>query len=372
MLDTDTLDTLSNPILSLFHEFEDSIIADIARRLANMSFDSAAWQMQRLSESGAIYENVLKELAKLTGKPEAELAKIFKAAGVRTIAFDDKIYKAAGLNPLPLNLSPAMVQVLKIGLQKTNNLMHNLTLTTALNAQQTFIHAADLAYMQTVTGAMSYQQAVRQAVKSVGESGLAIMYPGGRYDKLDVAMLRAIRTGVGQTANQLQDTRAEDMGSDLVQVSAHAGARNKGVGPANHESWQGKIYSRSGTSRKYPHFATVTGYGTGEGLGGWNCRHSFYPYFEGLSKQAYTSNDRTQLKREKVKYNGQEIDVYEATQKQRAIERAIRFWKRQVIALDAAKMDATGEKAKVSFYQGLMRDFIKQTDFQRQPFREQI
>ncbi|MCQ4735464.1 MAG: phage minor capsid protein [Anaerotruncus colihominis] len=27
-----------------------------------------------------------------------------------------------------------------------------------------------------------------------------------------------------------------------MEVSAHGGARNKGTGPANHESWQGKVY----------------------------------------------------------------------------------------------------------------------------------
>lgn len=372
MLEADQIDALTNPVIDLYEEYQLSVIRDIARRLSNMSFDSAAWQVQRLHESGMVYSDALKELAKLTGKSERELAEIFKRAGVRTLRYDDAVYKAAGLDVPPLKLSPAMARLLEIGLQKTNGVMNNLTLTTALTAQQTFIHAADLAYMQITSGAMSYQQAIRAAVKSVGASGLEVMYPGGRSDKLDVAMFRTVRTGVGQTAHKLQDQRADDLDSDLVQVSAHIGARNKGVGPANHESWQGKVYSRSGTSRKYPDFVKTTGYGTGEGLGGWNCRHTFYPFFEGLSKQAYTSNERRNIANEKVKFLGHELDAYEATQTQREIERKIRFWKRQEAAVTAAKLDAMKEAEKVRQYQELMRRFIRETELQRQRFREQV
>ena len=33
----------------------------------------------------------------------------------------------------------------------------------------------------------------------------------------------------------------------------------------------------------YPDFIQSTGYGDGSGLMGWNCRHSFSPYFDGAS-----------------------------------------------------------------------------------------
>lgn len=57
--------------------------------------------------------------------------------------FDDAIYSAVGLNPAPLNLSPAMLNVLKAGLEKTNGVMRNLTLTTVISGQNAFIDAAD-------------------------------------------------------------------------------------------------------------------------------------------------------------------------------------------------------------------------------------
>lgn len=373
MLTSDQFDTLTDPIVSLYTQYEDSVIVDIARRLGNMDFASAAWQVQRLSESGALYKDVIKQLAKLTGKSEKTLREIFKAAGVEAMKFDDEIYKAAGMEPLPLNLSPAMLRVLQENLKRTNNLLSNLTLTTAINAQQNFIKAADLAYMQVSTGAMSYDQAIRAAVKQMAADGLSVVdYASGHKDKIDVAMRRAVLTGVGQTAGQLQNTRADEMGQDLVQVSAHVGARNTGVGPANHESWQGKIYSRSGTHPKYPDFVKSTGYGTGAGLAGWNCRHSFYPFFEGISTNAYTRKELSEYKKKTVTYNGKEISVYEATQYQRAIERKIRLWKRQADALQAAKVPNVAELAKIKEWQATMREFIRQTELDRQRIRETI
>lgn len=373
MLTSDQFDTLVNPIMDLYEEYQTSVIQDIARRLKNLDFASAAWQTQRITESGAIYKDVLKQLAKLTGKSENEIAATLQKAGVKAMRFDDKIYKDAGLNPLPLNLSPAMLNVLQATLGKTNGVMNNLTKSTALTSQQIFIRAADLAHQQVITGVMSYDQAIRVAIKRAAAEGLdTIDFASGHTDKLDVATRRAVLTGVAQTANQLQLTRADEMESDLVAVSAHAGARNKGMGPANHASWQGKIYSRSGNHPKYPNFVEVTGYGTGEGLGGYNCRHSFYPFFEGLSENAYSKAEVRSLNRQKVTIDKQEVDLYEATQIQRAYERKIRAWKRIVAALDAAKLDSQRELMRVRYWQEQMRNFIRQSGLDRQYVREQI
>ena len=92
---------------------------------------------------------------------------------------------------------------------------------------------------------------------------------------MDVAVRRAVLTGVNQTTARMQIARADEMECDLVETTAHMGARPE------HMDWQGRIFSRSGKSRKYPDFVKSTGYGTGPGLCGWNCRHSFFPYFEG-------------------------------------------------------------------------------------------
>lgn len=373
MLTAEQLDEVPDPILDLFHEFENSVIQDIARRLATMDItETAAWQVQRLSESGMLYDDILARISQLTGKSEAVLRDLFEKAGVTAMAFDDAVYKAAGLNPLPLNLSPAMAQVLAGGLRKTKNTMHNLTMTTALKGQEAFVDAADLAYMQVSTGAMSYDQAIRAAIKKVAADGLSTISYGNHTDHLDVAVRRTVLTGVGQTVGELQMLRADEMGADLITTSAHIGARNHGEGPMNHEGWQGRIFSRSGTHSKYPDFVKSTGYGTVVGLAGINCRHSFYPFFEGISQAAYDQATLDDYASKTVTYNGQEISVYDATQKQRAIEREIRKAKREAGALQAAGLDNGEELGRVKGAQARMRDFVRQTGLSRQPVRESV
>ena len=375
MLTFDQLNVLPETITEVYENYLQSVINDIARRIAKMGEVTplSAWQMQRLTESGGVYEEALRQLSQITGKSEAELREAMKWAGVKSMEFDDGIYKAAGLSPIPLKLSPAMQQVLLAGLAKTNATLKNLTLTTALSAQASFIQESDLAYMQVSSGAMSYDQAIRSAIKRVADSGLTtIDYKSGHRDQLDVAVRRAVLTGVSQTVGVIQIQRAEEMGVDLVQTSAHAGARNKGVGPQNHESWQGKVFSRSGRSKKYPPFVETTGYGTGEGLMGWNCRHSFFPYFEGISENAYNEAERKSLAKKTVDYGGEKISMYDATQVQRYIERNIRRWKRQAQALAAAGLENSKEMSLVKSWQARMRDFINQTKLTRQSIREQI
>ena len=282
-------------------------------------------------------------------------------------------YRKAGLDPVPLRQSPAMMNALEAGLRKTGMVANNLTMTTAVTTQQAFIDAVDLAYMQVSTGTMTYQSAIREGVLSLARRGLTVIsFPSGRIDQADVAMRRTVLTGVAQTTGVMQLELAREMGCDLVEVDAHFGARNHGTGPMNHESWQGKIYSISGRDRRYPPLAETTGYGTVVGLYGVNCRHSMTAYIEGISEPSYSKGELREMAERKVTYNGEELTYYDATQKQRAIERAIRKSKREAGALEAAGLDNTDERVKLGHYQAKMRDFIEQTGLGRDRFREQV
>ena len=168
------------------------------------------------------------------------------------------------------------------------------------------------AWLQVNTGAFSYDQALRGAIRDLAEKGIGgVAYPSGHHDKMDVAARRALITGLNQTVADLQLARADEMECDLVEVTSHAGAR------PTHAVWQGQVYSLSGKHPHYKDFRDETGYGTGEGLCGWNCNHSFYPFFEGLSHQAFERDPAARL----GKSNDQ---VYEESQRQRYYERQIR------------------------------------------------
>ena len=374
MIGFDQLNILPDAVVILFEKYQTSVILDIARRLARLPYLSrtAAWQMARLVQYGGVYDFALDQLERTTGMAKSELVEAFRKAGVRTLNYDNNLYKLAGFKPINLNLSPSMMRVLQSGFEKTLGTMINLTRTTALQSELLFIEASDLAYQQIVTGAFDYDSAIKQAVIDVAEQGVrTVSYPSGRKHQLDVAIRRAVLTGVGQTAAGVQMINLGEMGTDLVQVSAHIGARNVGEGPKNHESWQGKIYSISGEHKRYGSFLDITGYGTGEGLHGWNCRHSFYPFFEGISVVGPYGKPED-YKGKTVKYKSKEIDFYKATQIQRSIERDIRKAKRVGLALAAAGQDPADGNQKVRWLQAKMRKFIKETGLLRHREREQV
>lgn len=375
MLTADQLDVLPGPILELYERFHISILSDIARRLAGLDYMSAAWQVQRMIEAGLLYEQIIERLAKLTGQSDQVLRDIFNRAGVVAMRFDDAIYRAAGLEPLPLNLSPQMTQILSIGLQKTSGLLRNLVQTTAISAQQLFMDVTDLAYMQVSTGTLDYNTAIREAIKEAASKGLEVIYfESGHRDKIDVATRRAVLTGVNQTAGELTEARADELGTDLVQTSAHIGARDKGDPPENHEAWQGQVFTRGKdpNNTQYPNFYEVTGYMTVTGLYGVNCRHSHYPFFKGISENAYSQAVLDDYASKTATYNGKEMSWYEATQQQRKIERDIRKAKREQAMVEVAGLDSTDERLRVRDLQAVMRDFIKQTGLNRQYVREQV
>ena len=158
--------------------------------------------------------------------------------------------------------------------------------------------------------------------------------------------------GINQSAGKLQMELADEVGCDLVEVSAHAGARPE------HAIWQGKIYSRSGKSDKYPDFVTATGYGTGAGLCGWNCRHSFGPYIEGAPR-VWTDEKLAELNEPKYEYNGEKLTEYEAQQMERHFDRQIHRWNREAEAMKAAGQDTAEARAKAAAWRARKRDFLE-------------
>ncbi len=175
--------------------------------------------------------------------------------------------------------------------------------------------ALDLAQMQVSTGVFDYGTAIRRAVRSLAESGLRFVdYETGRVNHADVAVRRAALTGVSQMTGKISEHNAAELETDIVEVTAHAGAR------PDHAKWQGGWYSLSGKFKKYPSMVEVTGYSTSAGLKGWNCRHDFYPVLEGISVPAYTEEELKNIDPTPVEYKGETLTYYECAQKQRKME----------------------------------------------------
>ena len=368
MLSPKYLEQLPDAILELYGQAEMDILADMARRISTYDYwiPAADWQAQKLVEAGIMRDDIVSIMSKMTGKSQAELRKLMQQAGSKTLTTDTEIYESNGLTVPTIRDSEVLTNVLNAGFKATNQTMKNLTKTTANTATKQFEDTLDRAWMQINSGAIDGNAAIRSAIKNLSRQGIgAITYPTGHIDNIEVAVRRAIVTGVNQTCGQLQITLADEVGCDLVETTAHGGAR------PSHAEWQGKIFSRSGKSKKYPDFRQSTGYGTGAGLCGWNCRHSFHPFFGGSSR-AYTDDTLEDYEAKNYTYNGEKMTEYEATQQQREIERNIRRWKRENVAMEAAGLDTTESAYKIKQWQDKQKDFLAQTGLKRQSDREQI
>lgn len=353
--------------VALIAETEQSIINDMARRIAKLDGVTAAtnYQALRLEALGKSQEDIVRELARALNRSEPQIIAMFDEAATRAIDTDNQIFRAAGKAPIPLAENAYLQQIIRAGLAKTMGEYRNLTRTTAATATQQFEHALDLAYQQIISGGMDYQTAIKRAISGLAKNGLAtITYPSGHTDYLDVATRRAVLTGVSQTAGQISMQYAIQQGTDIMELTAHGGAR------PSHALWQGRLVSLSGK----PGYLSLSdiGYGTVTGFKGANCAHDWFAFFEGISELNYTYDQLRAMNSQKVVVNGSEMDLYDATQKQRHIERQIRRYKREESALAAAGQDNSVARGKVREWQARQRDFIKESGLTRQYFREAI
>ncbi len=315
------------------------------------------WQIEVLQEAGYLLEDIQKELADKTKKQVKEIQEAMEDAGVQALQWDDKIYQAAGLSPVPLLQSPALMRIMQRNYEATAGEWRNFTRTTVNEAQRLFINQMDNAYHMVTSGAVSYTEAVRDVINEVSDTGLKVSYPSGHKMSIESATMMIVRTGISQAASEVGLARMIEHGVGYALTSSHMGAR------PTHQPWQGKVFSIDWDTmkqlkpelftgneelpqpdKKYPDFVESTRLGYIDGLCGANCRHSFSPYYPGLSNNPFE------------KYNTEENrKAYETQQRQRTLERRIRDSKRKVQNLQTAVDNCKDEKLKFELQQKLDR-----------------
>ena len=335
---------------------------DVARRIGKMDAvtPTANWQLWRYQQTEALRNDVVKLLAKYTGKSEATICKLLLQAATEAMEREDAIYYHYNLEPTPFEESAALNNLLDAGARQTCGTWQNLTATTANTVTGAFERTLDAAWLKVSTGAFDYKTAVKQAVDSLADDMPMVTYPSGHTDSIEVAARRAILTGVNQTAGKLQIARADEMGVEFFSVTAHGGAR------PSHAEWQGKTYHRGGAvdykGRHYPDFEAATGYGTLTGLCGVNCRHQFFSAFPSLGDPpAWTEESLQELNARNIEYNGKKYTAYEISQMQRARERNVRRWKKRYLAEDAAGLDTTDSAVRLKAARQSLAEFAQAT-----------
>lgn len=354
MLDPRYLRDVPEGIAEYFDELETRILKDIARRISQndyMMTSTAEYQMRKLEELGVSMLEIEQAISEVLNITDTKVKEIIHDSSYRSVQKDNDMGKAAGIEPP----HPDLTQAILNGIRSTNTEIRNICNSMASAANMAFEHALDQAYLSVSSGAFSFADAVKTAVNDLGKNGIRwIDYPTGAHRRADSAIRNALRTGVNQTAARCQEQNLDEMDCNLVETTSHMGARPE------HAKWQGMLFWRKTPVNGLQNFYEATGYGTGAGLCGWNCRHNFFPNFDGeLSFEHYDEEANAKQ--------------YELDQQQRYNERKIREWKRRQAVNKAGGVDNTREAKKVRAWQKRQEDFLKNhPDMKRNYAREMI
>lgn len=352
-------------VIGLFQGLESEIIGDIARRIKKTGrfTETAEIMAKSMMEKGyspaRIRAEVMKsiradkDLQDEIAKNTLEYKKFVKEAIRDTIKeakkAGDKMTAEGGMMAFNEDLSlwekagqdlkkpNSLSQLINSFKAQTAGSLRNITRTTGFkdtvlySVASAYQREVDQALVKVATGAFSYDQAVNDCVHRLAQSGLrSVDYASGRSYQLDTAARMSVRTSMSQLSGRITEENIRSTGVDLVITSQHMGSRPE------HAVWQNKVFSYSGKSKKYPDFFKETGYGTVTGLKGANCSHDFFPFWEGISVK-----DPDIKEPDPVVVNGKSYTYYQATQKQRLMERQIRATKREIEAQKAIGGDIT-------------------------------
>lgn len=350
----------------IYENIEAELLRNIASRLDIDEIDGGTveWHTRKLNELGMLHSENVKLLSKYSGKTVTEIKSMLKKAGYENI--EEKAFKEAysmGIlnnKAVPLLKSEDLKEILNTSINNSVD-SFNLVNTTALeSANEEYLKIINQVYLETSQGIYDYNTSLRKATTRLAEKGIK----GASYMRndgtkiirtLESAVRMQIITANNQCMSAMQEQRAIEWGSNLVEVSSHLGAR------PSHSVWQGKIYMLVGSSDKYPNFYETTGYGKVDGLAGVNCRHTFYPYFEGISEQSYKHYNLNENKQQ-----------YELDQTQRKLERKVRLEKQKIIVAEETNDKLMLEKASIKLKERRqeLKDFIEQNNLMRDTARE--
>lgn len=354
-----------NDVVELYNKLNIEITADIIDRVSEMQdiTETTKKQLEILKQINGteIFNEALKKTSMLTAETKKALRLLFEDMAKEDIEGYKELYK---YKDKPFKLSDTQYKILNEGLKATNKTLKNFTSTIAFQSQQAYVNTVDNAYMKVVSGAFDYATAIHTACQELADKGITLKDRLGRNVQLEVAVRRNVMTGIQQTANNINRDIEEYLGCDGYEVTAHLGAR------PTHAEEQGKQFAISKeNASKY-------------NVGLWsdvadlwkeyNCRHTYFGIILGISEPKHIDKELKDFKEATVNWKGKELPYYEATQKQRQLENAIRKQERTVQTLKKANLDNKLEKAQLAQLQKKYKDFCKETGLEKDYQRLQV
>lgn len=384
------LDALPEELAELFRGLEDTILDEICSRLAlkDQLNEVTVQAIRALRSHGIDLEDIEKAIRKTTGISEKKLKELLDDVVERNQRYYTDLIDLAHVTQPETLVSVEDTWAIY---EQTKQTMRNLTRSmgflvdagrTILPPAKAYQWALDNATMQIQSGAISYNQAIKSSVQQLAGGLKVVNYESGHVDHIDVAVRRAVMTGVNQICDQYTNQSAEYLETRYFEVSAHSGARDKpGTSPwSSHKDWQGKVYYQSESGEPdplglYDDLVETTGYGYVDGLTGANCRHHKYPYVPGVSERTYTDEQLEHIDDGLgCTFDGKTYTAYEATQMQRRIERQIRAQKKLRNAYKEAGLseDVTAANIKLRRLNAEYSRFSKAAGLPEQPERTKV
>lgn len=357
-------DKMVDKMTARFTALEDRIMQDIVRRI-NMTgkiTSTADWQINRLKILGYSSEDIEASLKETLNATYPEMFELYDNVINWEYVRNKDVYEQINAEYIPYEENEQLQQITEGIKRQTRDELDNITqslgfyldygdgkriLTPLAQVYQGFL---DAACMDIVSGAFDYNSVLRRVVTQLTNSGLRqIDYVSGRANRIDVAARRAIMTGVSQITGKITDYNAEKLGADYFEVAWHSGAR------PTHAVWQGKVWTKE-------QLVNVCGLGSATGLLGINCYHEYYPFFPGISERNWTDEwleEQNRKENTPKEFHGKEYTLYEAKQRQRQMETAMRAQREKVKLLEAGGADPDDVMLARAKYQGQLNEYSR-------------
>lgn len=335
---------LSRKIENNYSTLEERIMQDIVRRIKKTGkiTSTADWQINRLLILGNSSEDIEKMLKETLDASYPEMFELYDKVIDWEYVRNKDIYEQVNAKFIPYDQNKELQQITDTLIRQTKGEMENITqsigfyldygngnriLTPLAEVYQNYL---DNACMDIASGTFSYNEVLRRTVTQLTNSGLrTIEFASGRAYRVNVAARMAVMTGISQLTGHISDMNAEKLGTEHFEVAWHGGARPE------HAVWQGKVWNKE-------QLRTVCGLGTVTGLLGANCYHEYYPFFPGISERSWTDEwleEQNRKENTPKEWFGREYTTYEAKQKQRQMETAMRAQRQKVKLLQEGDAD---------------------------------
>lgn len=356
------LERLSLSVESAFRNLEVRIMDDMVRRIKINGFSTASadWQISRLQQLG-MSEEEIKEWTRIALEiSEEETEKLFSDEIYRQYMGHEKAYQISGMKQIPFEENLQLQSLIKAIKYQTIDTFRNMTNSMGFVKQDKAGHiygipltefyqdTLDTAILDIHSGAFSYQAVLKRTIEDMTKSGIRwIDYKSGRHNRIDVAARRAVMTGFRQVQGKINEQVARDLGTDSFEVTYHIGAR------PSHQVWQGKVWTKQ-------QLVDVCGLGSVTGLHGANCYHDYNAFIPGISVRTYSDEQLEQMMAKEntpKNYLGKEYTAYEALQKQRQMETAMRKTRRDIRLLQEGEADKNAVTVKRCRYQVQMQQY---------------